>query len=160
MQLESNGISDYEVSTLTSKLIAEIFNTKKYRLIEREKIDLILKEQGFQTSGCTSSECLVEVGQIIGVELILGGIVGKVGQTFMISVRLIDVENGEITNTSTLEFRGEIDALLTDIIPEIAKDITLQYIRTSNEFIGEWINDKDIPNSIYRLKIENSSNKL
>ena len=39
----------------------------------------ILKEQGFQQTGCTSDECVVEVGKIIGVQQMVGGSISKVG---------------------------------------------------------------------------------
>jgi len=34
-------------------------------------MEQILVEQGFQQSGCTTNECMVEVGKLIGVENIV-----------------------------------------------------------------------------------------
>ena len=36
-------------------------------------MEQILVEQGFQQSGCTTNECMVEVGKLIGVEKIVSG---------------------------------------------------------------------------------------
>ena len=39
-----------------------------FRVIERTEMDNILREQGFQKSGaCDDENCLVEVGQLLGV---------------------------------------------------------------------------------------------
>ena len=126
LKLDGHGISDYEAATLTDRLRSELFKLNGFRVLEREKMDEILKEQGFQQSGCTSSECLVEVGQLVNVNRILGGSIGKVGGTYTVSVRLIDVEKGEIVKTATRDMQGKIDALLTTTIPQIAKDISGQ----------------------------------
>jgi len=72
----------------------------------------VLLEQGLQQSGCTSTECIVEVGRLIGVELIVGGSIGKVGNVYSISARTISVETGEILNVATYDHTGELGDLL------------------------------------------------
>ena len=52
----------------------------------------VLKEQGFQQSCCTSNECVVEVGQLLGVQQMISGSIGKVGDIFTVSVRIIDIK--------------------------------------------------------------------
>ena len=123
LKLDAYGITDYEAATLTDRLRNELFKTRVFRVMEREQMEEILKEQGFQQTGCTSSECLVQVGQLIGVNRMVGGSIGKVGQTYTVSLRLIDVETGEIIKIATKDVFGKIDALLTASIPQIAKDI-------------------------------------
>ena len=123
LELDAHGITDYEAAILTDRLRNELFKTGVFRVMEREQMDEILKEQGFQQTGCTSSECLVQVGQLIGVNRMIGGSVGKVGETFTVSLRLIDVETGEVIKIATKDVFGKIDILLTTTIPQIAKDI-------------------------------------
>lgn len=72
----------------------------------------ILKEQGFQLTGCTSSECLVEAGQLLNVEQMLGGSVGKIGNTYTIEIRLIDILTGKILAMATEDIEGKIDDVL------------------------------------------------
>jgi len=123
LNLDAHGISEFEVATLTDRLRNELVNTQKYRVLEREKMDEILEEMGLQQSGCTSNECLVEVGKLINVQQMVGGSIGKVGKTFTVSLRIIDVEKGEIVKTETEDYKGEIDYLLTDIIPTLAGNL-------------------------------------
>ena len=80
----------------------------------------ILKEQGFQQSGCTTNECIVEVGRLIGVEQIAGGSISKIGSTYSVSARIVSVETGKILKTATYDFRGEIDDLLISGMKQIA----------------------------------------
>jgi curli biogenesis system outer membrane secretion channel CsgG len=50
------GFKDSVAEMITSKLQSELIATGKYKVLEREKVPDILKEQGFQQNGCTSSE--------------------------------------------------------------------------------------------------------
>ena len=74
IQLDSYGIQKAEVAILTDRLRNELVKTGRFRLMEREKMDEILKEQGFQQTGCTSTECMVEVGRSIGVQQMIGAV--------------------------------------------------------------------------------------
>ena len=80
----------------------------------------VLKEQGFQQSGCTTDECMVEIGRLVGVEKIIGGSISKVGNTYSISIRIVSVETGSILHTTTYDYKGEIDELLTNGMREVA----------------------------------------
>ena len=45
----------------------------------------------------------------------LAGSIGKVGSTFSIDLRTIDVTTGRITNSITRDYRGQIDGLLVEM---------------------------------------------
>ena len=75
---------------------------------------------GFQQSGCTTDECMVQVGKLIGVEQIVGGSISKVGSTYSVSARMVSIETGDISKIATYDFRGEIDGLLTKGMKQVA----------------------------------------
>jgi len=112
LELEGKGLGEMEASILTDRLRNELFQTGKFRVIERDKMSDILNEQGFQLSECTSTECMVEIGRMLGVEQMVGGSVSKFGSMFSISARLISVETGEIFGTATYDHEGRIEDLL------------------------------------------------
>jgi len=120
-----NNVSDGDCSALTDRLRTELFNTNYFTLVEREMMDEIITEQGFQQSGCTTNECMVQVGKLIGVEQIVGGSISKVGSTYSVSARMVSIETGDILKIATYDFRGEIDDLLISGMKEVA----LQFIR-------------------------------
>ena len=86
-------------------------------------MEQILVEQGFQQSGCTTNECMVEVGKLIGVEKIVSGSISQVGNIFSISSRIVNVETGEIENTGVFDHTGNIGQLLTEGIRIVAFDL-------------------------------------
>ncbi len=61
----------------------------------------ILEEQGFQQTGCTDSQCAVQLGQMLNVQKIIAGSVDRVGEIYATSIRLIDVESGKIDHIAS-----------------------------------------------------------
>ncbi len=115
LDLESRGISSSEIASLTDRLRSEMVKTGRITVVERGQMQQILSEQDFQMAGCTSEECAVEVGQLLGVSKMIAGSIGKVGSTFSIDIRTIDVSTGRITNSITRDYKGQIDGLLAQM---------------------------------------------
>jgi len=63
-------------------------------------------------TGCTSAECAVEAGQILGVEEMITGSIGKIGQLYTIDIILIDVGTSQIIKSITRDYRGEVEGLV------------------------------------------------
>ena len=77
LDLDPTGVSAEDSRFLSDRLRTELFETGSFQVIEREKMEEILSEQGFQNTGCTSVECAVEIGQLLNVNRI----VAEIGMT-------------------------------------------------------------------------------
>lgn len=122
--LEGRGIDANEAATLTDVLRVKLMKTKKYEVMERGQMETILQEQAFQQSGaCTDQECIVEMGQILGIEQIIAGSIGKVGSAYSINVRIISVKTGKILNSVSHSYTGPIENLLTTEIAVVANKL-------------------------------------
>ena len=115
IDFEGRGIAQLEAQTLTDRFRSSINNTGAVRLVERNMMEEVLQEQGFQQAGCTSDECAIEVGQLLGVQNMIGGAIGKVGNTFTIDLRMIAVETGTAIRTQNVSYAGMVDGLIVEI---------------------------------------------
>lgn len=122
LEFEGFGISTSEVAALTNRLRTELVLSNAVTVVERGQMEQILLEQDFQMIGCTSNDCVVEVGQLLGVNAMVAGSLGKVGSTFTTDFRIIDVTSGRITYSLKKNYRGEIDDLL-DLMIEISAEL-------------------------------------
>jgi TolB-like protein len=112
------------IDGLMSEMNSDLINTGSFRVMERSQMDAILKEQGFQQSGaCDGSDCAIEVGKLLAVDDLILCTIGKVGNTYTLSARLVDVRTGEVEKSVTRNSRAEVDAILTEILPEVAKEL-------------------------------------
>jgi len=115
LDFEGRGIPRMEAQTLTDRFSTELGNTGAIRLVERNTMKEVLKEQDFQQTGCTSDECAVEVGQLLGVEFMISGALGKVGNTYTIDAKMFAVRTGAAEATKSISYQGEVDGLITEI---------------------------------------------
>ena len=115
LEFEGRGISQLEAKTLTDRLMSEMVNTDAVIMVERNQMDEILNEQGFQQSGCTSSECAAEVGALLGVQNMVSGSYGKLGNSYTIDAKMFSVETGATIRTVSKTYKGPVDNLLTVI---------------------------------------------
>jgi TolB-like protein len=116
LTIESKGgVSHSEAATLTDRLGSMLVNTNVFTVVDRSKMEEILQEQGFQQTGCTSTECAVEVGRLLNVQKMVSGSIGKIGRTYTIDLALIDVQTSQIENSFIRDYQGEIDGLLKEM---------------------------------------------
>jgi curli biogenesis system outer membrane secretion channel CsgG len=108
----TGGISLEESITLTNRLRSMLVKTNALIVLERGKMEEILSEQGFQQTGCTSTECAIEVGKLLNVQKMVSGSIGKLGKTYTIDLSLIDVKTAQIEKSFVRDYKGEIDGLL------------------------------------------------
>ncbi len=119
VDLEASGITFTEAKALTNRLRSELVNIGTFDVMERDKMSAILQEQGFQQTECVSTECIADVGKLIGVKHIVGGSIGKLGTKYLLNVQLINVETGKILATGTEECICPLEEL-TSAIDKIA----------------------------------------
>ena len=115
LEFEGRGINQMEAATLTDRMMSELVNTNAVIMVERNQMDEILSEQGFQQSGCTSSECAAEVGALLGVQNMVSGAFGKLGNSYTIDAKMFSVETGATVRAVTKTYKGEVDGLLNVI---------------------------------------------
>ena len=51
--------------------------SSRFSVIEREKLDLVLKEQGLATSGALDQQTAAKVGRVLGIKYIITGAIDK-----------------------------------------------------------------------------------
>ncbi|MFH1249609.1 MAG: PEGA domain-containing protein [bacterium] len=126
LEFVSRGLTDTEAAIISDRIRLELKNTGRYNVLEREMMKAILQEQSFQQSGCTDSECLVEVGQLLSVEKMVGGSISKIGNLYVIEARIIDVATGSIDHNVAEDYSGPIELLLVNTTKTVARKLAGQ----------------------------------
>lgn len=62
-----------ETSLLTSDFITALVNTRKFDVVERDRMNDILKEQDFSDTGRVSPERAIQMGQLVGADYFVMG---------------------------------------------------------------------------------------
>jgi len=106
-----------------NKMLAEwaisvLMDKKDYKVIERILLNQILKEQELSLSGAINQATLAKIGEIDGASHILFGTVGKIGEKYLLTLKIVEVNSAE-TIESYRGSTGKFDAipeLLTSLI--------------------------------------------
>ncbi len=120
LNLQGIDVPANEALMLSERLRTELAQTHAFVLVERNRMDRILEEQGFQLSGCTSQACAIEAGKLLNVQEICVGSVGKIGRLYTVSVRLIDVQSGRLVKTVSEDCSCPIEDVLTQAMRRVA----------------------------------------
>ena len=124
VELAPRGLSVEEVKVLSDRLRIELMLTGRFDVMTREQMDRIFEEQRFQLSGfCDETKCLVEIGKIIGVRKMVGGSVGKLGGMYSVSVSMVDVETGRMSQPVKADYEGKVERLQKEVIPRLARQL-------------------------------------
>ncbi len=107
----SGAVSEDLAAIISEYFRTHLFGKDKYILVTRENMEEILKEQNFQISGCMSDQCVVEMGKVLGVSKIFTGTLGTVGSIYLLSIKILDVETGQIEMAKSQKANREEELL-------------------------------------------------
>ena len=94
--LEAQGVPGATAAIVTDVVRSELRFCGKYELIEKARMQEVLRLQSFQLTGCTEAECAAKLGKILNVKKMVVGGLGKLGESFRLSLRVVDVETAVI----------------------------------------------------------------
>jgi TolB-like protein len=132
------GGTEAQAAALTNQLRAEMLRTGKVTLVDRSQLDAILEEQALQQTGCTSTECAVQVGQILGIRQIVAGTLTRISDNlWQVSVQLIDVETSETVRAEVFTHEGDYRSLLLQGMARVAQALVGPAILPKVEVAGK-----------------------
>ncbi len=110
--VEPLGVEKNIAVVVTELVKADLSSKGMFELIERERLDAILKEQELQLSDITEKDNAVKVGSLLNVNKILFGTIGLYSSSYLkyfLSLRLVDVERGSIDAVANVGIRSRDD---------------------------------------------------
>ncbi len=110
---QGKGVKDYEAASLSERFHSELVKTSQFRVVETERVAEVLREKAYQQTGDVDN--VAEVGKSLGAQWMVTGAVGRVGNTYTIDVRMIDVATRQVFLTADRDYSGPIDGLLNYI---------------------------------------------
>lgn len=96
----------------TEDVISALMELDQFKVIERDEVNKILREQGFQNSAFTEKVTDKDFGQITGVDYIVTGTAGddETGDV-VVNLRIYDVYRGEILSAKRVKSKNTYEAI-------------------------------------------------
>lgn len=171
--LSQQAADQWLSESFSENLLAGMGREKSLRMIERGEIQQILKEQAFMQSVLADTTQAPQLGKILGAEYIVIGSFQRLGQRLQASVRLVNVETGEIDGSSLVQVEGELDDLfglqarlaqqllaqlnasqqtqlaeLQQAIQTTTSPQAHEYYLKGLSLISPWMTDRDLENAV------------
>ena len=128
------GLNDKIAATVAEQIVAEIRRTTEAQVVAPDDIKATLSlEEQKQMVGCSNESCMAEVGGALGVDHMITGSIGKVGESWIVVLKLMNVKKVVNEGQSDRRLRkGSIDDVL-DAIPSMVKDLFAKFPNARHE---------------------------
>jgi TolB-like protein len=117
MSLKAVKVDPGLASNLTSMLTSDLAEMGKFSVMSEEDIKSIMQYESNRVKmGCSEEmTCLAEIGGALGVDLIVTGSLGKVGDTFIINLQLMNIKSVQVEARVSQTVKGQEDELINAI---------------------------------------------
>lgn len=98
---------------LNNVVVQELDRVGLFRVISMSEISQMIQYDQLKTAmGCDDESCLAEIGGALGVDMLVSGTIGKIGSTYVLSLKLVDVKSVKILNREERTLSGPAEVLI------------------------------------------------
>lgn len=115
LNIDSKGLT-LEPSQLGDIARTELSKLDRYQVMDRYDVDYIIEKNEFKIDKCYGKICMIEAGKILKTDKMLTGSAEILGETIVVTLRLIDVGTQSIEKTQVMEFlnlRNQIQTMIS-----------------------------------------------
>ena len=95
-----NGVISYFGKYVAVKISNRLTKNKNFTAVDRNSIELILKEQKFQYSGAVDEKTAVELGNMVGASVIVFGTITEFANKVSIDSKILSVKTAKVIGTT------------------------------------------------------------
>jgi TolB-like protein len=88
---------------IAEELITRLYETKKFKVIERQLLNRVVAEQKLSLTGVVDPSSAQKLGKLLGVDAIASGTITDLGASLRINARMIDTSTAEIFAVASTE---------------------------------------------------------
>ncbi|MBW2704339.1 MAG: hypothetical protein JRF33_26270 [Deltaproteobacteria bacterium] len=135
------GVTQEQMDALGDMLANNIRAAGKYKVIGNSDIRAALNlESQKQLLGCNDDSCVAEIGGALGVRWVVLGNISQFGETYLLNLKLLDVEKVSVAQGISKKIDGGQSALI-DALPIAAAEL----MKAAEQAMGMGESPKDNP---------------
>lgn len=119
------GVSAATARVLTDHLVEEVRTAKTFSLVtsSQEVESLLGFERQKQLADCSEISCMAELAGALGVEFILVGSLSKLGLSYLMNIKLLDVRTARTLSSLSKRVQGDTEEVLLDAIRPMVQQL-------------------------------------
>lgn len=113
-EVTAEAITKNEAESITELYMAELLDTGRVTVVDRDSVKNVLKELNFSSNDWINPEKTAKLGEALNVQLISRGKIVRLGNKFFLSSSLMDVKTAKLVSSAKLQFSSldDVPALL------------------------------------------------
>ena len=129
-----------KTAVMSDLLIDELVGIKDITVVERNRLDAVIRELDFQNGIYTDPQSVKSVGKMVNADCVITGNTTFIDGDLLVTARLIEVETAKILYTAKMQCRTWKE--FYQKLPKFAQEC-VNKIPSPNRFLGKWICDLD-----------------
>src|SRR4051812_20533506 len=101
------GADPDDADTMSDALTEALVSDGRVRVVERQQLAKVMKEQALSQSGVMSDEVQVKLAQLVGARWIVVGSVATKGKSLILSLRALDSSTAQVAYAENLKVGSE-----------------------------------------------------
>lgn len=118
VEFKVRGADANEAQVVRATVEGVLVNKAGLVLVEREKLNRLLKEQALQGSGLTNPENSIRIGQVLNAHFLMSGELIKTSGSLTLSIKVVNAENAKTLAVENLNAKN-LDDLQEKINEEL-----------------------------------------
>jgi len=116
-----SGVTKKDIDSISGIITTEVENFSGRSATSEADVQTILKsEEVNQTCGNESTSCMAEIGAALGVPEVVSGDLGKMGDYWIINLRLLNVRTAKSVNRTSRRIKGGMNELIENLPVAVA----------------------------------------
>lgn len=147
-QSSSSEYTPWEMG-LSSMLMTDLLKIGVFKIVSRERMKEILKEQQFGLTGIVDTRTAQEIGRVLGAEYILMGTFIEFKGTLRIEAQIFHVEKGNMVKADEITGKTErFFELEKELVYEISQDLEIALSENEKKQLSKAIATKSVKASL------------
>ena len=122
------GVEQSEVNIIQSMFTSQYAGTKKAKVVDRSKFNLIQEQMKFQSSDCSNSDKVAEFGRALNAAHVVTGEFTKYAKGVYVNIQVLDVNTTMIVSSINPPLTVSETLDVIDKLPEICESLATQAV--------------------------------
>ena len=127
LDFTTSNLPEVYASSIRDRIEVSLYKAKNIDLLERNRIQLAMKEHNIKETECKDAQCMTQLGKLLSATYVVAGNITCI-DTCTITIRVIDVQSGRIvyadsqilpqkntTDTAVKEISARLTAFFTTL---------------------------------------------
>ena len=109
------GFNAEQAKLLENIILVELYNYKKFNVISKEDVQKLFDDEELEKiNECKDNTCLLELSGALGVDLLVSGDIGKLGEISQLSLKILNNEDSTVLSRVSKSIEGKSKVLISE----------------------------------------------